>query len=134
MYFVSQQFCQTSSTFQTPQLKDVGHVYEFHLKIWVCRKTTPKPIDQSSSIIINHHQSSSIIINHHQSSSIIINHHQSSSIIMIPIKMPIWAGTFSMFIYLVDSTKVTKAIDKELSSAHLRLLGHCITNPGLASS
>jgi hypothetical protein len=45
--------------------------------------------------------------------------------------MPIWAGTFSMFIYLVDSTK---AIDKELSSAHLRLLGHCITNPGLASS
>ena len=44
--------------------------------------------------------------------------------------MLIWAGTFSMFIYLVDSTK---AIDKELSSAHLRLLGHCITNPGLAS-
>ena len=39
-------------------------------------------INQSSSIIINHHQSLLIIINHHQSSSIIINQHQSSSIVI----------------------------------------------------
>ena len=35
-------------------------------------------LDQSSSMIINHHQSSSMIFNHHQWSSIIINHHQWS--------------------------------------------------------